>query len=43
MLQNNLYLLTIDLSMFGEGAAPAGEGGAPAPAAEAPAAVPEVR
>lgn len=39
-------LLTIDLSMFGEGAAaaaaPAGEGSAPA-AAEAPAAAPEVR
>ena len=33
-------LLTIDLSMFGEGAAPAGEGSAPAPA-EAPAAAPQ--
>ena len=42
MLQTTYHLLTIDLSMFGEGAAPAGgEGGAPA-AAEAPAA-PEVR
>ena len=34
MLQNNFHLLTIDLSMFGEGgegaAAPAGEGSAPA-------------
>lgn len=41
------HLLTIDLSMFGEGAAaaaaPAGEGSAPAAAAEAPAAAPEVR
>ena len=44
MLRNFIYLLTIDLSMFGEGGegAPAGETGAPA-AAEAPAAAPEVR
>ncbi len=41
MLHKTFTLLTIDLSMFGEGA-PAGEGGAPA-AAEAPAAAPEVR
>jgi len=38
-----IYLLTIDLSMFGEGAAPAGEASAPAAAAEAPAAPAEVR
>ena len=42
MLHKTFALLTIDLSMFGEGA-PAGEGGAPAPAADAPAAAPEVR
>lgn len=39
-----IYLLTIDLSMFGEGAAPAGgDASAPAAAAEAPAAPQEVR
>lgn len=44
MLRNPIYLLTIDLSMFGEGGegAPAGEASAPA-AAEAPATAPEVR
>jgi len=43
MLRKSYTLLTIDLSMFGEGAtAPAGEASAPA-AAEAPAAQPEVR
>lgn len=45
---HNFHLLTIDLSLFGEGGASgsapaAGEGSAPAAAAEAPAAQPEVR